>query len=342
MNNAFKPKSVEEIENQIEKLRKSYTPEWKFDKANPDAGTVIAQIFARETEENNRLMSQMPERYHMEFVNMLDSTLRPAQPAASMVIFNLEGNSIMGTQVPKGTRLTAESDETESGFVIFETERNLYVTESQIKCAFMTDAEDGTITPLYGKLAAPDIVPSSAFIGEEEDDRGGAAGTDEAEEDYFVDRTSLIPPFTLFGEKKTIGRSILIMYHDRLFDGVDEPIYIRLEGAEALIDRIEKGEFVFKYLEKKEYLEFDHVRLLEDKKTYELVKRTKGTKVRLGESEVNVVILENKDVMTDYLEIENVLISAAGDSKLPEYVGDGSTEFEVSKFNNDKLVKEEH
>ncbi|MBO6196752.1 MAG: hypothetical protein J6O03_04620, partial [Butyrivibrio sp.] len=97
MESAFKPQSAEDIENRIEELRKSYTPEWKFDRDNPDAGSVIAQIYAREMEENNRLMSQMPERYHMEFVNMLDSTLRPAQPAASMVIFNMDGGTIAGT-----------------------------------------------------------------------------------------------------------------------------------------------------------------------------------------------------------------------------------------------------
>ena len=90
MESAFKPQTAEDIENRIDSLRKSYAPEWKFDRIDPDAGSVIAQIFARQTEENNRLMSQMPERYHMEFVNMLDATLRPAQPAASMVIFNME------------------------------------------------------------------------------------------------------------------------------------------------------------------------------------------------------------------------------------------------------------
>ena len=50
MESAFKPQSAEDIENRIEELRKSYTPEWKFDRDNPDAGSVIAQIYAREME----------------------------------------------------------------------------------------------------------------------------------------------------------------------------------------------------------------------------------------------------------------------------------------------------
>ena len=333
MNNAFRPQSVEEIENKIEELRKSYVPEWKFDRNNPDAGSVIAKVFARQTEENNRLMSQMPERYHMEFVNMLDSTLRPAQPAASMVVFNLEGNSIMGTQVPKGTRLTADSDDTDSGFIVFETERNLYVTESQIKCVFMTDAEDGTLTPLYGDIKAPEIIPSNLLSFDDEELEETEQETVTVVDELLMDRTSLIPPFTLFGEKKSIGKSVLIMYHDRLFDGVDEPIYIRFEGADELVERIEKGEFSFKYLEKRKLLECEHVKLLEDEKTFEVVKRNPGSKIKVGSGEARVIILEAKDTMTDNLDIERVLVSAAGDSKLPEYVGDGTVEFGTSKFN---------
>ena len=332
MNNAFRPQSVEDIENKIEKLRKSYAPEWRYDRINPDAGSVIAKVFARQTEENNRLMSQMPERYHMEFVNMLDSTLRPAQPAASMVVFNLEGNSIMGTQIPKGTRLTAESDFTDSGFVVFETERNLYVTESQIKCAFMTDAENGTITPIYGDIQVPEIVPASAFTVEEDTEEAAPIEAPSEPMEILLDKTSLIKPFTLFGERESLGRSVLIMYHDRLFDGVDEPIYVRFEGAKELVERIENGEFSFQYLADKGFKEFDYVRLLEDGKTYEIVKRSPGHKIQVGETEEQVVILEAKNIMTDSLQVENVQISAAGDKKFPEYVGDGAVEFDASKF----------
>ncbi|MDC7295056.1 hypothetical protein NXH67_16210 [Butyrivibrio sp. DSM 10294] len=333
MNNAFKPQSIEEIENRIERLAKSYTPEWRFNRYNPDAGSVIAQIFARQLEENNRLMSQMPERYHMEFVNMLDSNLRPAQPAASMVIFNLDGNSIMGTQVPKGTRLTADSPYTDSGFVIYETERNLYVTESRIKCAFMTDAEKGSLTPIYGDIAVPQIIPTQDIIMEkdltEEPQEGESQSTHTLEP---LDESFKIKPFTLFGEKQNVGKSVLIIYHDRLLEGVNEPIYVRLEGAKALIERIEKKEFLFKYPEKKSFTEFDSVKLLEDGMTYELIKSKPSNKVRVGGTEMSAVILECQEIMTDYLEIENIQISAAGDSRAPEYVGDGAVELNSEKF----------
>ncbi len=332
MSNAFKPQSAGDIEKKIEELRKSYAPEWKFDPANPDAGTVIAQIFARQTEENNRLMSQMPERYHMEFVNMLDATLRPAQPAASMVIFNYEGGTAIGSQVPRGTRLSAESDNTESGFVIFETDRNLYVTDSRIAAVFLTDAEGGNLSPVFGDFAAPEIISGEINMNfDEEEPELYEEPSEEATEDENL--SGIIPPFTLFGEKSNLGKSVLIMYEERLFDGVDEPVYIRFEDADEVIRRIESGELVFKYYSKKGFEEFDSKKLLDDKKTFLLMKKAEPLKTRIGERNYAVVILEETGIMTDSLEVSGVSLSAGGSSKKPEYVGDGTLELETDKFN---------
>ena len=331
MESAFKPQSAEDIENRIELLGKSYAPEWKFDRDNPDAGTVIAQIFARQTEENNRLMSQMPERYHMEFVNMLDATLRPAQPAASMVVFNMDTDTVMGTQVPKGTRLTAESDKTESGLVVYETDRNLYVTDSRIRAVFQTDAERGTLSPIYGDYYTPEVVSGHlAMIGEDEaaltETASEAAEEEELEENYTI------RPFTLFGEKENLGKSILVMYEEKLLDGVNEPIYIRFEGADDLIERIKQGKVVLKYLTNTGFKTFNSCELTSDGKTFKLLKDKESRKTEIGSKKYSVVTLEAVDTMTDAVEIEGVSFSAGGDSQAPEFVGDGVMELEKKKF----------
>ena len=331
MNNAFKPQTAEDIENRIEHLRQSYAPEWKFDRQNPDIGTVIAQVFARQTEENNRLMSQMPERYHLEFVNMLDFSLHPAQPSASLVVFNIDGSVLPGSQVPKGTRLSAESDGTESGFVVFETDRNIYVTASNITNVMMTDLEDGTITPIFGNFETPEIVSRSSFVIDRDmDEIEDQEAVNELEE---ADRISNgVPPFTLFGEKETLGRSILILYHEYLFDGIDEDIYIRLVGDDQIRERIQSGELVFKYLTKKGFVPFDSMKVNEDGQTYTLRKSEKNQKIVAAEKTMSVVILESQKTMTDSLEITELTLSAASASRMPEYVGDDSMELEPRKF----------
>ena len=45
------PRSAEEIRRQIRELAVSYVPEWKFSEENPDIGSIIGLIYARQTEE---------------------------------------------------------------------------------------------------------------------------------------------------------------------------------------------------------------------------------------------------------------------------------------------------
>ncbi|MCR5509476.1 MAG: hypothetical protein K6F54_00765, partial [Lachnospiraceae bacterium] len=335
MSNAWKPQSAEDIENKIVRIAEKYVPEWKYNADNPDIGTVIAQIFARQTEENNRLMSLMPERYHLEFVNMLDINLHRAQPAASIVVFNMDGSVLPGARLPKGTRLSAESAFTDSGYAVFETDRNIYVTESQVKAMFMTDVERGTISPVFGQFDVPDIIDSDSLVPlTEDEDMTEAAPSETTLFSDIVDEEEVvvIPPFTLFGEKTSIGRSILIIYHDRLFDGVDEPIYLRLEDGEDVAARIKSGEFSFQYMSADGFADFDSVKLGEDGKTFTLIKSAECRKVSSGDKNFAVVILKCNGIMTDSLEVSGISLSAGGDSRAPEYVGDGSVEMDAGKF----------
>ena len=335
MINVWKPLSAGEIENRIEKLAASYVPEWRFNRSDPDIGSVIAQIFAKQTEENYRLMSMMPERYHLEFVNMLDFTLNPAQPAGSLVIFNLNGGVLPGAQLPKGTRLSAESSKTDTGYVIYETDRNIYVTEAQIKAVFMTDVERGTVSPVFGDYAIPKILPeNSVIIRNDEENVDEETQTPQLMSDIVDEQTiALIPPYVLFGEKTNIGQSVLIIYHDRMFDGVEEPIYIRFAGGSDLAKRIDSGEFTFKYLTQNGFEEFDRIRLLDDLITFELIKKKECNRISIGGREMSAVILTARDPMTDSIEIDDISLSAGGASGYPEYVGDGQMELDAHKFN---------
>lgn len=334
MNNTWKIQSAEDIENRIIRLSKSYVPEWKYNAADPDIGTVMAQVFARQSEENSRLMSLMPERYHLEFVNMLDFTLNRAQPAASIVIFDMGGSTLPGAQLPKGTRLSAESPLTDSGYAIFETDRNIYVTESQIRAVFLTDVERGTLSPVFGEFDTPKIINEESIVPDENEEDVTPPSAEALLLSDIVDdeQVMVIPPFTLFGEKTTIGKSVVTMYHDRLFDGVGEPIYIRLSGGNLLAERIVSGEFSFQYLGKDGFTDFDSVSLGEDGETFTLIKRGTSVKVSVGENNYSVVIIKCNGVMTDSLDVTDIGISAGGESEAPEYAGDSSIEFDVDRF----------
>ena len=72
---------------------------------------------------------------------------------------------------------------------------------------------------------------------------------------------------------------------------------------------------------------------MEDGATFMLLKSEAGRKTNIGERKYGVIILEALEVMTDSLEIGAVTLSAGGDSKAAEYVGDGTIELDPRKFN---------
>ena len=44
----------------VEELAASYTPEWRFDRRDPDIGSALALIFTGQMAENIRRMNQLP------------------------------------------------------------------------------------------------------------------------------------------------------------------------------------------------------------------------------------------------------------------------------------------
>ena len=320
----FKGHTAEEIENRIIELSHSYTPEWHYDKENPDIGAAIARIFASQMEDNVGILDDVLERYHAEFVNFLDLTLKPAKPASSIVVFNSIDNGGDGTEVVRGTKLLAMSDGGEGQDIVFETTRNLFVTNSRLDLIFMVDYEDGSVIPLLGQMA-----PIEIYEGELKAD---PLEESEIEEDVMPVEP-VLKPFTLFGEKEgSICRSVLSLYHSSLFDAQDDPIFIRFSGGEKLCSLISEGKIVFKYLTKDGGREFDEVALLEDGVTFRLIKKTECEKLEIGEKELSLVYLEALVPVREILKATEIGISSSGAELEPEFVTDGNLEYNKKSF----------
>ena len=129
-------RSEEDIKNEISALARDYNTGWVPDEENPDVGYALASIYAHEVAGNVDRMNEIMDRYHTEFVNMLDISLLPARPASSIVVCELADDTIAGTGVPKGTKLLTDTEEP----VVFETEHGLYVTSSEMSSALVAES----------------------------------------------------------------------------------------------------------------------------------------------------------------------------------------------------------
>ena len=122
------PRTESDLREQIARLAQSYTPEWAFHPEDPDIGSVIGLLFASQLSGNIRRLNQIVEKYHTEFINLLDLSLQAAFPAVGVAVFDMIPDTVAGVQVPRGVKLLAESGGDER--VVFETQNELFVTSA--------------------------------------------------------------------------------------------------------------------------------------------------------------------------------------------------------------------
>lgn len=160
-------RSREDLVHEMTRLAASYTPEWKFDPENPDIGATIALIFADQMADTIGALNQVMDKYRTEFVNMLGISLLPASPAGGVAVINLVPDTVPGVQLPKGSRLQAQTDEEGGDAILFETTGDVYVTSARLTDVVAISGHFGKIIPFQGGPSPVSILPSPAVLEEE-------------------------------------------------------------------------------------------------------------------------------------------------------------------------------
>lgn len=134
------------ILTQLEKLAASYTPEWKFDKNNPDAGSALAMLVADMFADSKERLSKALHKHKIQYLNRFDKLVcEPVSMARGYVQFKpVAGNDDM-MAVPAGTQLMAENGEQE---IIFETAHDICLADAGLTSVIVTDRYDDRIVTL--------------------------------------------------------------------------------------------------------------------------------------------------------------------------------------------------
>lgn len=326
-------RNAADIEARISELAHLYETGWHFDNDKPDIGTAIAKIYATNMEENIAHVNNIMDRYHTEFVNMLDISLLPAKPSAGFVVMDVLADTIDGTGVSKGTKLLAQVDDRE---VIFETDHSIYVTGSNIVSAFMTDGEEATFAPLLGTYEIPKIYGEGGIqtLSPEEAEANGI-------EDYVPENayTSVetitepeFKPFTLFGRMKGIGRDAVVFYHRFLFDVLDDEIYIRFEDSDELVREIAEGKYSFKYVSEDGLETVDQVGIMPDNETFVIKKEKPSFGAPIGVETTHLLALVANDKIHTSRKTGGITFSANGLPTAALSVANDSNDLEVERF----------
>lgn len=306
-------RTAADIENRITQLAASYVPEWSFDRENPDIGSTIAILFAEQMADNIGRLNQMPEIYHTEFVNMLDLSLLSAKPSCALVLLGLIQDTVPGTGIAKGTKLLADGEQTQ----IFETAHNLYVTNSRLRYAFMTEKDTGKIIPLKGRFACPQILPKEATAAEE------------AEEEEQQE----LEPFFLFRDSREgMEQNAVMLYHPTVFDVAGKTIFVKFTGNRAFTRKLTDGSFSFRYVTESGLKDVENVTLLSDGETFALQENESSPTVRLGDAEYGMLAVVANQPVRENVEVTGIGLASAGEAERPEFVNNGTTDLEAESF----------
>lgn len=305
-------RSREELLAEIKKLAAAYVPEWQFDTERPDIGSVLALLFADQFQDNLKRYNLTLEQDYVELMNMIGISLKPAIPAHSLVRFSLTGDTISGVQLKGHTKLLGGEGDDQN--LVFETAHGIYVTNSKLTAAFLTEREKGSIRPLIGSF--PDV----RFVEEE------LPEVTEPLQEY---------PFTLFDVKgSNYGVYGLLMYHPHLFDVEKNEILMELSTEEALhsvYDAIEAGALELCYYSEQGFLPVNDLKKMSATRL-SFTKELPCKKITADNKEYSLLALRSKQPVTKELYIPDIRFASYGKAQPLDFVGNGNIEFSTERF----------
>lgn len=135
-----------ELEEKIAALAAAYTPEWRFDREHPDAGTALALLFAELFSGTLERFDKISEKHRYAFFDMLGLTAQPAWAAGGYVTFELSSDEFGGVFLPRGISVSGAAGPKASGnaaaeHIRYKTRDALYVTPARLTRVIFADGE---------------------------------------------------------------------------------------------------------------------------------------------------------------------------------------------------------
>ncbi len=312
-------RTQEELCGRVEELAASYTPEWRFDRRDPDIGSTLALIFTGQMADNIRRMNQLPEKYHTEFANLLGMTLKPAYPASGVAVVELMRGTVPGVALPRGSRLMADAPAGEP--ILFETLGDVYLTNARITDILSLSGTQGRVIPLLGGPKPAKLIPTeSVELPLPEETVLETAAPGEREE---AEAPKGAAPFAIFDyEEPGIEKNALLLYHRTLFGGSGSaPIQLSIrtpEGVSLADEFTDPARWRWSYCDGTALRPFDQV---EAKDGIVLLRREgDSAPVALDGTDYHVIALEALGAVKESITIKDLRMASRGEAAPPELI----------------------
>ena len=298
----------------VEELAVSYTPEWRFNRREPDIGSTLALIYTGQMADNIRRLNQLPEKYHTEFVNLLGLTLKPAYPASGVAVVELIRGTVSGVALPRGSRLMA--DGADGSPVLFETMGDVYLTNARVTDVLSLSGTRGRIQPLLGGPKPAALVPEKR----EEPPEGAAAPPVSAGAFHLFDY-----------EEPGIEKNALLLYHRSVFGGDSSvPIQISLttpEGKSLASELTDPNRWRWSYYDGEGLRPFAGVEVQKD--TVLLRRESASVALTQDGTDYHLVCLEALGPVASSVTVGDIRVASLGEPAAPELIVHNGEELEA-------------
>lgn len=130
----------------LEKLAKSYTPEWSFSRENPDAGSVLGILISDMLEDSKERLGMAMHKHKIQYLNRFDRLVEEPVSAARGYVQFLPVAGVEDVMlVPAGTAVSAQGEEKE---IIFETTHDICLADAGLTSVLVTDQQEDRIVAL--------------------------------------------------------------------------------------------------------------------------------------------------------------------------------------------------
>lgn len=145
------PRKPADIEAQIRQLLYQYLHArygWQSGDDGGEAGKALTGIFAHYCGLIIDRINRAPEKNFLAFLDLLGNSLTPPMPAQVPLTFFLDQSATEGIAVPAGTRVQAEPGEGATEPILFETDRDLWLSPLELRTFAKGPTDDSALTDL--------------------------------------------------------------------------------------------------------------------------------------------------------------------------------------------------
>lgn len=154
-------RTMDTVLEEIKSKAPFYVPEWTS-MDEEDFGITISKIFAHMSAIVAKRLNTAPQKHFLSFLDMINSSLIPAQPARAPLTFVLSEGASENVLIQSPSQISAQGPD--GNPIVFETEKNITATPSKLLSVFSIVKNSDEI--FDHKIAINGSEPTNLFDGD--------------------------------------------------------------------------------------------------------------------------------------------------------------------------------